>query len=171
MVFAFLRTCARNFGLHFKKLLWCLRSELGEITARHHFHVLIGGLPHFAVRKQSCFALMAQWEKIGGGMARVYPFSSTLDGVEYVLKGCEEAFNAAQSRIGASEYELTKFGGSCDVMLSESLVRELFHKSRDGWRNRGPMPDEQAEGDKRAVHTEQKVVGRFAVCGHCTERL
>ncbi len=141
MVFAFLRTCARNFGLHFKKLLWCLRSELGEITARHHFHILIGGLPHFAVRNETCFALMAQWESFGGGMARVYPFDSTLVGVEYVLKRCEAVFNAARSRIGASEYELTKFGGSCEVTLSESLIRLIAGRSQSGQRGVGPKSD------------------------------
>lgn len=150
MLFASLRQCAGNFGLHFKKLLWVVRSERGEITGRHHYHSLISGLPSYAVKTATCFSIMKQWEAIGGGMSRVYPFVSTLPGAEYVLKGCEEAFNAGSTRVGASEYELTKFGGSCDVTLSESVVAMLRQRMRCGnW----PVVE-----DRHAGHTEQKLV-------------
>jgi len=92
-------------------------------------------------------------------MSRVYPFSSSLPGAEYVLKGCEEALNAGSTRVGASEYELTKFGGSCDVTLSESLVRFLSNRFMSG--QRGIGSETKLDGwDRHAGHTEQRPVSR-----------
>ena len=110
---------ADNFGIHFYKILWALRYELGEQTGRPHFHALIAGLPNTAVQSSTCFAFMKLWEQMGGGIARVRVYDSTLAGVEYVLKGVDEAYTNA----GANVYELNKFGLRCDVMLSMSLVQ------------------------------------------------
>jgi hypothetical protein len=43
MFFALMRIQAGNFGIHFKKTIWCLRSERGESTGREHLHALIAG--------------------------------------------------------------------------------------------------------------------------------
>jgi hypothetical protein len=57
---------------------------------------------------------MAQWERIGGGMARVEEFDPTLNGVGYVLK-C-----LGYSSDPGDIYESAKFGGrQCELMLSD----------------------------------------------------
>ena len=54
------------------------------------------------------------------------------DGVGYVLKGCE----AEYQRAGGDFYETKKFGGNCDVMLSESVFRVLAGRRQIGKRRR-----------------------------------
>ena len=134
--FAVMREQAKNFGVHFSELLWALRHELGEINERPHFHSLITGLPNNAVTPATCFSFMKIWEKHGGGIARVRVYDPTLPGVDYVLGGVD----AAYANAGANWYELNKFGGRCDVMLSMSLIRHLENRQRFGHRGRGGMP-------------------------------
>jgi hypothetical protein len=123
---------ADNFGVHFKKLIWCLRREDGELTGRGHLHALIAGLPPHAMTTATCFSFMKIWEQLGGGMARVSLYSPLLDGVGYVLKGCE----AEYARAGGDYYEARKFGGNCDVMLSESVFHVLEGRRQIGKRRR-----------------------------------
>ncbi len=132
MYFALMRKQADNFGVHFTKILWVLRKEKGEITQRPHFHALIAGLPASAVTPATCFSFMKIWESLRGGQARVRVYDSTLTGVEYVLKGVDEAYVNA----GANWYELGKFGMRCDVMLSMSVIRHMQNRSRFGHRGR-----------------------------------
>lgn len=137
MYFAVIREQADNFGVHFSQILWALRYELGEQTGRPHFHALIAGLPNSAVHTATCFSWMKIWESHGGGNARVRVYDPTLAGVEYVLKGVDEAFTTA----GANWYELNKFGQRCDVMLSMSLIRRMENRSRFGHRDRDGLFD------------------------------
>jgi hypothetical protein len=130
MIFAWLRKQAGGFGRHFPEMIWSLRAELGEATARKHYHALIAGLPPHSIHEQTCFASKNAWEGLGGGMARVSVYSRALDGVGYILKGLEEA----QARSGGDLYELTKFGGSCDVTLSESILRVIEGRRQIGKR-------------------------------------
>lgn len=147
MYFAVIREQAANFGVHFFDLMWGLRYELGEQTGRPHFHALITGMPTTAVSPATCFAWMRIWEAQGGGMARVRVYDPTLPGVDYVLGGIDAAYASA----GANWYELNKFGGRCDVMLSMSLIRHLHNRSRLGHRDRdgrtggikGPGPNKR----------------------------
>lgn len=132
MFFALMREQADNFGVHFKKTIWCLRTESGEATGRIHHHALIAGFPPHARTAASCFAFMKIWEQLGGGMARVHVYSPLLDGVGYVLKGCE----AKWKRAGGDFYETRKFGGRCDVMLSESIFRVIEGRRSMGERRR-----------------------------------
>ena len=132
MFFALMRTQAKNFGVHFPKTIWCLRREAGESTARIHFHALIAGLPSHARKTATCFSFMKIWERLGGGMARVTLYSPLLDGVGYVLKGCE----AECQRAGGDYYEARKFGGNCDVMLSESVFSVIEGRRSIGKRRR-----------------------------------
>lgn len=132
MFFALMRKQAENFGVHFKKTIWCLRTEAGEATGRLHFHALIAGFPEHAATTATCFSFMKIWEKLGGGMARVTVYSPSLDGVGYVLKGCE----AEYQRSGGDYYETQKFGKRCDVMLSESVFRVLAGRRQIGKRRR-----------------------------------
>ena len=132
MFFALLRTQAGNFGVHFKQVIWCLRVERGEATGRKHFHALIAGLPPHSIHEKTCFAFKNLWERLGGGMARVSVYSRSLAGADYILKGLE----AVQSRHAGDFYELTKFGGSCDVTLSESILRVIEGRRVIGQRRR-----------------------------------
>lgn len=132
MYFALMREQADNFGVHFSKLLWALRYELGEQTGRPHFHALIAGLPDSSVHAGTCFSFMRIWEKHRGGNARVRVYDPTFAGVDYVLDGVDEAVKTA----GGNWYELNKFGGRCDVMLSMSLIRHMQNRRRFGHRDR-----------------------------------
>ena len=132
MFFALMRKQADNFGVHFKKTIWCLRIEAGELTGRLHLHALIAGFPEHALTTATCFSFMKIWEGLNGGMARVTIYSPLLDGVGYVLKGCE----AEYQRAGGDYYEARKFGGNCDVMLSESIFRVLEGRRQIGKRRR-----------------------------------
>ncbi len=87
MFVALVRIQARSFGLHFTEVLWCLRRERGESTGRLHLHAVIAGLPPSAGAR-NCFALMSQWERLGGGMARVSEYDSSLDGLDYISGLC-----------------------------------------------------------------------------------
>jgi hypothetical protein len=113
MFFALVRCLCRWHKVPFRKCVWALRQEHREITGRLHFHFLIAGLPLYAVQVATCMSIKAQWERIGGGMARVREYDSREQGLEYLLK----CLNA-----GANLYETTKFSYSADeVMLSNSM--------------------------------------------------
>lgn len=132
LFFALMRSQAQNFGVHFKQTIWCLRSERGEATGRLHHHALIAGFPKSALSTATCFSWMRIWEQLGGGMARVSQYSPRLDGVGYVLKGGDAEYR----RSGGDFYETRKFGGRCDVMLSESVFRVLEGRRSIGERRR-----------------------------------
>jgi len=124
MLFSTFRDLASFSGIHFRSLLWLVRGEFGEIGGRFHYHALIAGLPPSAVTTRRCLSLMSQWESHGGGMARVRLFDDSLDGVSYCLKDV-----GVGALAGANAYELSKFGGACDVTLSKSLL-EAFERGR-----------------------------------------
>ncbi len=132
MFFALLRRQADNFGVHFPQTIWCLRTERGEATGRIHHHALIAGFPQHALTTATCFSFMKIWEQLGGGMARVSLYSPLLDGVSYILKGCE----AEYARVGGDYYETRKFGGNCDVMLSKSIFSVIEGRRSIGVRRR-----------------------------------
>jgi len=106
-----------------------------ESTGRLHLHAVIAGLPPSAGPRNS-LAIMSQWEALGGGMARVSVYNSTLDGLDYILKGSGLTESTAK-RWAGDYHELSKFGDSCDVTLSESVRRYLCNRSRSGWRGIG----------------------------------
>ncbi len=133
MFFALMRKQADNFGVHFKKTIWCLRTETGEATGRLHLHALIAGFPQHALTTATCFAFMKIWEGPERRAWRAFTlYSPLLDGVGYVLKGCE----AEYQRAGGDFYETQKFGERCDVMLSESVFRVLAGRRQIGKRRR-----------------------------------
>jgi hypothetical protein len=121
MFFALIRKAARDVRVPFKKLLWCLRQERGEATARRHFHFLLAGLPVEAVSLRTCFSLKNAWEQLKGGMARVTVFDPALDGGSYLLK--PDSHSASPVDAGDT-YESTKFGGGfCNLMIAQSVWR------------------------------------------------
>jgi hypothetical protein len=64
-------------------------------------------------------------------------YNSSLDGLDYILKGSGLTESTAK-RWAGDYHELTKFGGSCDVTLSESVARNLGNRFRSGQRGTGP---------------------------------
>lgn len=127
LAFAWLRAVAGMAGLDFSRLLWVLRDELGENTLRAHFHVLLGRT-HLPLNPSTNFRLMAAWERLGGGMARVKTFNRSLAGAEYVSKCL-----SGESTRGESSYELDKFGWTDrPPILSHSLVEYLARRTLCG---------------------------------------
>jgi hypothetical protein len=155
MFVALVRTQARSFGVHFSKILWCLRRERGESTGRLHQHAVIAGLPSSAGAR-NCLALMSQWESLGGGIARVSVYNSSLDGLDYILKGSGLTESKA-TRWAGDYHELSKFGGSCDVTLSKSVCRHLCNRSRSGWRGHG---EHETRGTDTASSTVRSGVSK-----------
>jgi hypothetical protein len=116
MFFALVRSACRWHKIPFRKCVWVLRQEHGEIGGRLHFHFLIAGLPLYAVQVATAMSIKAQWQELGGGMARVRKFDSREQGLEYLLKDLNV------TNAGANLYEVTKFSYSADeVMLSNSI--------------------------------------------------
>jgi len=139
--FALLRTTANDFGVHFKRLLWVLRFESGEVTGREHLHALIAGLPAHAVSEKTCFAMMSYWERLGGGMARIRVYDPSLGGVDYIVDSVGEqslrglangSLDSTTDRSRANSYEVGKFGGNCEVMFSHSMNLHLWMRLK-GW--------------------------------------
>jgi hypothetical protein len=117
--FAFAREAAHVSGVHFKRLMWCLRAETGEITGRDHYHCLLSVVGSKWVRLTTCFFLMNHWEKeLGCGHARVRVFQPALGGAAYTCK------DLAESLAGKDRYEFDKFFGTTTALtLSESVFR------------------------------------------------
>src|SRR4051812_31129149 len=61
--FAWLRAVARIYGVHFKRVLWFLRSEFGEVGGRYHYHALVSGLPSHGLNDHANLRLMRLWEQ------------------------------------------------------------------------------------------------------------
>jgi hypothetical protein len=63
MFFALVRCLCRWHKVPFRKCVWALRQEVGEISGRLHFHFLIAGSPHFwecLAASKSCFLIKAR---------------------------------------------------------------------------------------------------------------
>ena len=132
--FALLRKAAKRFHRHFPKLPWCLRQEDGETTGRRHFHFLLAGLPPDAVNLQTCFWLMAHWENLGGGMARISLFDPRLNAAGYLTKTGQGSPDAGD------HYESAKFGhDACHLMLSHGAKAILASLQLSGQRGRSAL--------------------------------
>jgi hypothetical protein len=133
------RQLAKTQHLHFPRLAWCRREELGDLLGRRHYHFLLTGLPARAVNISTCFFLMHAWEKIGGGMARVRLYNQGQDGLEYITKCLH----------GGDAYETSKFAeGLSHLTLSDGLRRML--------RARPVM------GERRLAQRDTPTVGSFS---------
>ena len=154
MFVALVRTRARSFRVHFSEILWCLRRERGEATGRLHLHAVIAGLPPSAGAR-NCVALMSQWESLGGGMARVSVYNSSLDGLDYILKGSGLTESKA-TRWAGDYHDLSKFGGSCGVLtLSERCLPTTCATGiRSGWRGGIAGHETRGTGTRRRAQCE-----------------
>lgn len=133
MLFAFLRRVALGLKrshkggnrievIPFGALLWVAREERGELNGRHHFHILLDGLPPSRLNTSERFAIKAIWSGLGGGHSDVRMFDTRLPGVEYVMKGL-----AGWRQANANSYELRKFDDSHEdksLILANSCVKK-----------------------------------------------
>lgn len=127
--FALLRGLAGWYRVDFNRLLWVRRAELGETSARLHWHALLAGLPDEAKHRATCFSIKNYWEKVGGGMARVYMYDRGRSALDYMFKGQAALEGTHHISDGAEHYESGKFGKSDRVTFSEGTVR-LLHRRR-----------------------------------------
>ena len=131
---------ARHFGVHYRRMIGCLRTEFGEMTGRKHLHALIGGLPNHAKTPATCFAFKRLWENAGGGMARVYVYECGLDAAGYILKGLgEPSWQGSDGHF----YETVKFGRALELTFSESMASVIAGGAFIG--NRARLTPDKAE--------------------------
>jgi hypothetical protein len=109
------RKACRMGHVHFESAWFLSRGEFGELNHRFHYHMLIGNFPLYASTSGFCLDLKLYWSSlrfyvgsfagVQGDICQVWPYSSALDGVGYVMKGVERYEHPREAR----EYELTKF--------------------------------------------------------------
>jgi hypothetical protein len=107
MWFALVRTIAGEFRVHFSRVLWVLREERGERLGRRHYHYLLGGVSPSFANPNWCFVQCATWERLGGGMARVYVFDRSLNGLDYIAKCLDTGLAHETGKFGQETSDLT----------------------------------------------------------------
>ena len=132
-----LRHTAARAHRHFDSMESVIRGEFGELNGRFHYHTIIGGLGPIATTASFRLELMDYWESarrdvgtlagVQGDTARVWPYDSTLDGVKYVMKGLARYQFGDEAQI----YELSKFGLTDQVTLSNSVLRHVARRLRE----------------------------------------
>jgi hypothetical protein len=133
-----MRKACRMAHVHFESAWFLTRGELGELNGRFHYHMLIGNFPPFAGTSNFCLDLKGYWSRlrlnvgsfagIQGDIGQVWPYEPTLDGVRYVMKGVERYEFAGEARA----YELTKFGLTDQITLSNGLLLHVSRQIRKG---------------------------------------
>lgn len=121
LVFAWLRNAAGAGGIHFKRLLWVLRFEIGPRGDRGHFHLCLAGIPQALLCGQFCRSLESAWRTCGGGLSAVALYDPARDGVGYILKLPPVLQGSALWPAGSSGIG----GNDCEPMLSKSLFSAL----------------------------------------------
>ncbi len=120
-VFAWLRKVARQCHVHFRRLLWVLRFEIGLTSGHGHYHLCIAGIPRASLCSRVCRGLEAAWWRTCGGLSEVALYDPARDGVGYILKLPPSPRGlplecASSSGLG---------GNDCEPMLSKSLFPAL----------------------------------------------
>jgi hypothetical protein len=120
-IFAWLRSVARAGGIHFKRLVWVMRFEIGPRGDNGHYHLCLAGIPQASLCWQLCRSLESLWRTCGGGLSEVALYDPARDGVGYVLKLPPVSqglglWSASNSGIG---------GDDCEPMLSTSLMEAV----------------------------------------------
>jgi len=149
--------------MHVDALDWFLRPELGEVGLRFHYHALFAGFPLQALTQRNRLAIASQWEKLGGGMARVRAWAGSYEMASYVLTGVVSGVTAeCQARKDC--YELSKFGNSLTPTWSKRLLARMASHS-EMLQHRGDLrrkTDEVATNGE--CHTQCKIPESPNVC-------
>jgi hypothetical protein len=121
LLFSWLRDVAEApTQIHFKRLLWVARYELGRTSRRGHYHLCIAGKGQDAMTMASCIGFEASWYDHTGGRSEVRPYDHGRDGIGYVLK------LPVQLGIGASNSALKIYDDDDQLpTLSKSLFPTL----------------------------------------------
>jgi hypothetical protein len=132
----FLRKAARMSHVHFERLDYVGRGELGELRSRFHVHIMIANLGSISHLTSYLLELKGYWGQarfdVGsfagemGDICQVWPYDSTLDGVGYVMKGLERYEFCSEAR----NYELSKFGLTDQITVSDSLLKYVGQHER-----------------------------------------
>src|ERR1022692_2782060 len=136
LVARLLRKAARLSHVHFDRVDYVGRGEFGELGKRFHVHIPIGNLGPISHSTSYLMELKVYWGQarfnVGafagemGDICQVWPYDPTLDGVGYVMKGIERYEFAAEAR----NYELTKFGLTDQITVSDSLHKYVAQHER-----------------------------------------
>lgn len=119
-VYAWLRDVARAGPVHYKRLMWVLRFDVGARGARGHFHLCLAGIPRASLCRHLCRSLESAWRTRGGGLSEVALYDPARDGVGYILK----LPHLLQGPLGPAS--TSGIGGNdCEPMLSASLIEAV----------------------------------------------
>lgn len=111
-------------GVPYSSLLIVLRSELGELGDRPHFHYLLGETKASNMHTLA-FQVAHKWKLLTGMHAEVRPYDRQLNGADYIEK-CLDYGNV---------YELGKFNTSDRLECSSSVIRRVRWIRRCGRAN------------------------------------
>jgi len=85
VLFTWVRDVAHSCHVHFRRVLWLARYELGRTIGNGHYHLCIAGLPIESVGPAHCRTYEASWWR-RGGLAQIESYDRARDGLGYVLK-------------------------------------------------------------------------------------
>ena len=124
IVFVWLRNVADISAIHFKRLIWVLRFELGSRGGRGHYHLCLAGLPPASVGRDLCVLLETEWQSRCGGLAEVTLYNPARNGLDYILKLPKSGKPPSRWKSGSGTGDQ-----HCGPMLSDSLL-EAVRRSR-----------------------------------------
>jgi len=116
IVFVWLRNVAEIAEIHFKRLIWVLRFEIGPRGGRGHYHLCLAGLPSTSLSRELCLRLESVWKTRSGGLAEVALYDQGRGGLDYILKMPYRWLSKGDS--GTDEDD-------CEPMLSNSLLKVI----------------------------------------------
>jgi hypothetical protein len=121
IVFVWLRNVTNVTDLHFKRLMWALRFEVGPRSGRGHYHLCLAGIPRTSLGRDLCLLLESAWQRKSGGLAEVALYDRARDGIGYILK-LPDSYRS--SLVETSSSSITS-DDDCEPMLSNSLLKAI----------------------------------------------
>jgi hypothetical protein len=95
MVFGAIASTYAGHRLDFRNATWVWSQEIGTFgRITPHIHFLIAALPKHIDLEKFCQRLRKEWRRVGGGVHKITPYDSALDGAGYVAK-CAGGFNGS----------------------------------------------------------------------------
>lgn len=116
-----LRVVARMASVHFERLIWVVRFEVGKRGDCGHYHLCLAGIPRALLCIHFCRELESAWRTCGGGLSQVALYDQARDGLEYILK-------LPVAPKGSNPWCTTSSGTGghdCEPMLSASLLQAV----------------------------------------------
>ncbi len=87
-----LRVVARMASVHFERLIWVVRFEVGKRGDCGHYHLCLAGIPRALLCIHFCRELESAWRTCGGGLSQVALYDQARDGlgIHTEATGCAE---------------------------------------------------------------------------------